>query len=186
MPLTRRHPETGERRLDLLRWGLMPSWTKTLKQARPINGRSETAATARMFKGALANRRCLVPANAFYEWKAMQDRKQPYAIARRDGAPLAFAGVWGWWKAPDGELVRTFAILTTAATPTMRQLHERMPVIFEPDAWSIWLDANSDPALDLMRPAAADVLRFWPVSPVVNSVRNNWAELLDRVTDPPE
>ncbi len=90
-----------------------------------------------MFKAALAARRCLVPADAFYEWKAMPDGKQPYAIARRDGAPLAFAGVWEWWKAPDGELVRTFAILTTSANATMRVLHERMPVILEPDAWSL-------------------------------------------------
>ncbi len=179
----RRHPETGERRLDLLRWGLMPSWTTSLKQARPINGRSETAATNGMFKAALAARRCLVPADAFYEWKAMPDGKQPYAIARRDGAPLAFAGVWEWWKAPDGELVRTFAILTTAANATMRVLHERMPVILEPDAWPLWLGDTGAP-IDLMRPAGDDVLHLWPVSRAVNSVRNNGAELLDRIDDP--
>ena len=132
--VVRRHPRTGERQLDLLRWGLIPSWTFTLKQARPINGRSETAATNGMFKAALASRRCLVPADAFYEWLVAPDGKQPYAIARRDGSPLAFAGLWEWWKAPDDELVRTFAILTTAANATMRQLHERMPVILELDA----------------------------------------------------
>ncbi len=142
----RRHPETGERRLDLLRWGLMPSWTTRPEAGRgPINGRSETAATNGMFKAALAARRCLVPADAFYEWQAMPDGKQPYAIARRDGAPLAFAGVWEWWKAPDGELVRTFAILTTAANATMRVLHERMPVILEPDAWPLWLGETGAP-----------------------------------------
>ena len=127
--VVRRHPKTGERRLDLLRWGLIPSWTIKLNQARPINGRSETAATNGMFKAALATRRCLVPADAFYEWKATADGKQPYAIARRDGTPLAFAGVWEWWKAPDGNLVRPFAILTTSANATMRQLHERMPIM---------------------------------------------------------
>ena len=116
--------------------GLIPSWTKDLKAARaqPINGRSETASTSGMFKTALAQRRCLVPADAFYEWEARPDGKQPYAIARRDGSPLAFAGLWEWWKAPDGSLLRTFAILTTSANTTMRQLHERMPVILEPDA----------------------------------------------------
>jgi putative SOS response-associated peptidase YedK len=128
----RRHPETGERRLDLLRWGLVPGWTKDLKTARqPINARSETAGTSGMFKGALASRRCLVPADAFYEWRALADGKQPYAIARSDGAPVTFAGIWEGWRAPDGEVVRTFAILTTSANGTMAQLHDRMPVILE-------------------------------------------------------
>ncbi len=91
--VVRRHPETGERRLDALRWGLVPHFTKDLKACkRPINARSETIASSGMFRGALAARRCLVPADAFYEWKAMADGKQPYAIARTDGAPLAFAG----------------------------------------------------------------------------------------------
>ena len=181
----RRHPETGERRLDLLRWGLIPSWTKDVKAARvqPINARSETAGTSSMFKDALAQRRCLVPADAFYEWEARPDGKQPYAIARQDGSPLAFAGVWERWKAPDGRPLRTFAILTTSANATMRQLHERMPVILEPDDWAAWLE-NAAQAMDLMRPAKKDVLRLWPVSRAVNSVRNNGADLLDRVDDP--
>ena len=106
----RRHPETGLRRLDLLRWGLMPSGTKSLKRPRPINARFETAATSGTFKVALAQRRCLVPADAFYEWRTLQDGKQPYAIARRDGSPIVFAGLWEWWKAPDSTLLRTFAI----------------------------------------------------------------------------
>ena len=124
--VVRRHPETGERRLDLLRWGLIPSWTKDLKAARaqPINARSETAATSGMFKAALATRRCLVPADAFYEWLTLPDGKQPYAIARQDGLPLAFAGLWEWWKAPDETLLRTFCILTTSANASMRVLHE--------------------------------------------------------------
>ena len=183
--VVRRHPERGERRLDLLRWGLIPFWTTDLKQARkPINARSETAATSGMFKAALAARRCLVPADAFYEWQVRPDGKQPYAIVRWDGSPLVFAAVWEWWKAPDGEVVRTFAILTTAANAAMRQLHDRMPVILEPKAWSTWLSGDSGPATDLMRPAGDNVLRLWPVSRAVNSVRNNGAELLDRVDDP--
>ena len=182
----RHHPETGERQLDLLRWGLIPSWTKDLKAARaqPINARSETAATSGMFKAALAQRRCLVPADAFYEWKSRPDGKQPYAIARRDGSPLAFAGLWEWWKAPDGSLLRTFTILTTSANTTMRQLHERMPVILEPNAWSVWLGQDGDSAADLMCPAGDNVLHLWPVSRAVNSVRNNGPELLGRVYDP--
>ncbi len=183
--VVRRHPETGERRLDLLRWGLIPSWTADLKAARkPINARSETAGASGMFKAALAARRCLVPVDAFYEWQARPDGKQPYAIARRDGTPLAFAGLWEGWRSPEGEVVRTFCILTTAANATMRQLHERMPVILEPDAWPAWLGEGGSDATALMRPANDDVLRLWPVSRAVNSVRNNGSELLDRVDDP--
>ncbi len=183
--VVRRHPETGERQLDLLRWGLIPFWTKGLKTARkPINARSETAGNSGMFKAALATRRCLVPVEAFYEWHTLQDGKQPYAIARQDGTPLAFAGIWEGWRSPDGEVLRTFAILTTRANATMAQLHERMPVILEPDTWSTWLAPQSDPALDLMHPASDDVLHLWPVLRAVNSVRNNGADLLDRVDDP--
>jgi len=181
----RRHPDTGERRLDLLRWGLVPHFTKDLKAARkPINARSETAAGSGMFRGALASRRCLVPADAFYEWKAMADGKQPYAIARWDGAPLAFAGLWEGWRDPSGEVMRTFAILTTSANVTMQQLHERMPVILEAPDWPAWLGEIEGDARALMRPAADDLLNLWPVSRAVNSVRNNGAELLDRIDDP--
>lgn len=183
--VVRRHPETGERHLDLLRWGLIPHFTKDLKAAKkPINARSETAGGSGMFRGALAQRRCLVPADAFYEWRAMTDGKQPYAIARRDGAPLAFAGIWEGWHGPGGETMRTFAILTTAANATMQQLHERMPVVLEPDAWPTWLGELEGDLSELMRPAAEHVLHLWPVSRAVNSVRNNGADLLDRIDDP--
>ncbi len=181
----RRHPESGERHLDLLRWGLVPHFTKDLKAARkPINARSETAASSGMFRGALASRRCLVPVDAFYEWKARPDGKQPYAIARRDGAQLAMAGIWEGWRAPDGEVMRTFAILTTAANATMSVLHERMPVILEPEAWPRWLGEVDGDATALMQPAPDDVLHLWPVSRAVNSVRNNGAGLLDPIDDP--
>jgi putative SOS response-associated peptidase YedK len=183
--VVRRHPETGDRHLDLLRWGLVPHFTKDLKAARrPINARSETAAGSGMFRGALGVRRCLVPADAFYEWKAMPDGKQPYAIARRDGLPLAFAGLWESWRSPDGDRLRTYTILTTAANETMSALHERMPVILEAADWPVWLGGTGGDPLALMRPAGADVLRLWPVSRAVNSVRNNGAELLDQVDDP--
>ena len=118
--VVRRHPDSGERHLDLLRWGLVPHLTKDLKAARkPINARSETAASSGMFRAALASRRCIVPADAFYEWRAMADGKQPYAIARQDGALLAFAGLWEGWQSPEGETLRTFVILTTSANGTM-------------------------------------------------------------------
>ena len=183
--VVRRHPESGERHLDLLRWGLMPYFTKDLKTApKPINARSETAATSGLFRGALKQRRCLVPADAFYEWRAMPDGKQPYAIARQDGAPLALAGIWESWREPDGEMLRTFAIMTTAANGTMQQLHDRMPVILEQEDWPAWLGETDGNPLALTRPAAEDVLKLWPVSRAVNSVRNNGVDLLDRIDDP--
>ncbi len=178
-------PETGERRLDALRWGLVPHFTKDLKACkRPINARSETIATSGMFRGALAARRCLVPADAFYEWKAVADGKQPYAIARTDGAPLAFAGLWEGWRDPAGEVLRTFTIATTAANEDMAGLHDRMPVILEPAAWPVWLGEDVGDFTALLRPAPAGTVRLWPVSRAVNNVRNNGSELLDQVDDP--
>jgi putative SOS response-associated peptidase YedK len=125
-----------------------------------------------------------VPADAFYEWRTLPDGKQPYAIARQDGAPVTFAGIWEGWRAPDGEVLRTFAILTTSANGTMSQLHERMPVILEPRDWPVWLGELEGDAPALMHPAADGVLHIWPVSRAVNSVRNNGADLLDRIDDP--
>ena len=183
--VVRRHPDSGERHLDLLRWGLVPHFTKDLKAARkPINARSETVASSGMFRSALAARRCIVPADAFYEWRAMADGKQPYAIARQDGAPLALAGLWEGWRSPEGETLRTFAILTTAANAAMAQLHERMPVVLEERDWPLWLGEAGEGWSGLMRPAANDVLRLWAVSRAVNSVRNNGPDLLDRIHDP--
>jgi len=137
----------------------VPHLTKDLKAARkPINARAETVASSGMFRGALAARRCLVPADAFYEWRPMADGKQPYAIARRDGQPMAFAGLWEGWRAPDGEVLRTYTIITTAANATMAQLHERMPVILEPADWSTWLGEDAGDPTSLLRPAADDVI----------------------------
>ena len=183
----RRHPETGDRHLDLLRWGRVPHFTKGLKTARkPINARAETLAGASMFRGALTQRRCLVAATAFYEWRADAEAggKQPYAIARTDGQPMAFAGLWEGWHPPNGEMLRTFAIITTVANATMRQLHDRMPVILEPDDWPVWLGEAAGDPISLLRPSAEGALRLWPVSRAVNSVRNDRPDLLDRIDDP--
>jgi putative SOS response-associated peptidase YedK len=183
--VVRRHPETGERRLDVLRWGLVPHFTKDLKACkRPINARAETAAGAPMFRGALAARRCLIPADAFYEWQALPDGKQPFAVARQDAAPLALAGLWEGWRDPAGEALRTFTILTTAANADMARLHTRMPVILEPADWPVWLGEAPGDHLALLRPALPGVLRLWRVSRAVNSVRNNGAALLDGIDHP--
>ena len=183
--VVRLHPETSEKQLDLLHWGLVPHFTKDLKAARkPINARSETAASSGMFRGALERRRCLVYADAFYEWRAMPDGKQPYAIARKDGASLAFARLWEGRRGPEGDTLRSFAILTTAANAMMQALHDRMPVILDEEQWPTWLGERAGDATSLMRPADDKLLHLWPVSRAVNNVRNNGPDLLDRIDDP--
>ncbi len=178
-PVVRRHPETGECHLDALTWGFIPAYTKTLKEARrPVNARSETVASSGMFRNAFARRRCIVPAAAFYEWHTGPQGKTPYAIARVDGDPLAFAGLWEGWRGPDGEIVRSFAILTTAANAQMSALHARMPAILEQAAWPGWLgETEADPA-SLLRPAPEGILKIWPVDKRVGNVRNDGPELL--------
>ncbi len=179
-PVVRRHPETGARHLDALTWGLVPSFTKDLKAARkPINARAETVGTSGMFKMALAKRRCLVPAAAFYEWQATPDGKVPYAIARGDGEPLAFAGLWEGWRSPDGTILRTFAIVTTQANEQMSVLHSRMPVILERADWSAWLGEQEGDPMTLLRPSQDGVLRIWPVDRRVGNVRNDGPDLLE-------
>lgn len=181
----RLNPDTRERSLDVLRWGLVPYFTKDLKKAqRPINARAESLASSAMFKAALARRRCIVPADAFYEWKTVQDGKQPYAIARADGTPLALAGLWEGWRDPSGEILRSFTIVTTKANAEMGRLHDRMPVILEEEDWRAWLGEVPRDPTELLRPAADGILRLWPVSRAVNSVRNNGPELLAPMGDP--
>jgi putative SOS response-associated peptidase YedK len=178
-PVVRLHPDTRSRHLDLLRWGLVPHWAKDPKSVRqPINARAETVATAPMFRDALERRRCLVPADVFYEWRATEAGKQPYAIARADGQPMVFAGLWEGWRGADGTVLRTFTIVTTNANPVLRPLHERMPVILEAADWSAWLgEITADPAA-LLHPSAAE-FRVWRVGTAVNNVRNDNAALLE-------
>jgi len=178
-PVVRLHPETHARHLDLLRWGLVPHWVKDPKATRqPINARSETAATTPMFRDALARRRCIVPIDAFYEWQAAEGKKVPYAICRADGDPFAMAGLWEGWRGPDGEVIRSFTILTTDANERLRPLHERMPVVLEKPDWPVWLGEQEGDYAALLKPSAAP-FRVWRVAPAVNNVRNDSASLLD-------
>ena len=153
-----------------------------LKEARrPVNARSETVATSGMFRNAFAKRRCIVPAAAFYEWQANPYGKIPHAIARVDGDPMAFAGIWEGWRSPEGDILRSFAILTTTANTEMSALHERMPVILEQADWPAWLDEEpGDPTL-LLRPAPEGILRIWPIDKRVGNVRNDGPELLEPI-----
>jgi putative SOS response-associated peptidase YedK len=181
-PAVRLRP-SGERHLDVLKWGLVPYFTKDLRKARkPINARSETVATSGMFRAAFAKRRCLVPAAAYYEWRDDPEGKVPFAIARVDGDPVAFGGIWEEWRSPDGETLRTFATITTNANQQLSAIQDRMPVIIEAEDWPLWLgEAQGDPAT-LLQPAAEDVLRVWPVGKAVGKVKNDGPELLEPAT----
>jgi putative SOS response-associated peptidase YedK len=180
-PVVRRHPDTGERRIDLLHWGLVPKFTKDLATARkPINARSETAADSPMFRDALTRRRCLVPADAFYEWVPEGKTKQPFAVERSDGHPMALAGIWEGWRAPDGSILRSFTILTTQACAALASLHERMAVVLEPQDWPVWLGETQGDPMALLRPSQT-AFRIWKIGPRVGNVRNNDAALLDEV-----
>ena len=180
-PVVRLHPESRARHLDLLRWGLVPHWAKDPKSVRqPINARAETLATSSMFRDALERRRCLVPADVFYEWQAIDGAKLPFAVARADGDPMVFAGLWEGWRGPDGSVIRSFTIVTTNANALLRPIHERMPVILERADWPSWLGEKEGDPSALLRPSAAE-LRVWRIGTAVNSVRNDNAALLEAV-----
>ena len=181
--VVRFNPETGERSLDPLRWGLIPSWAKDRKiGVSAINARSETLAGKPLFRDAFKKRRCVVPADGFYEWKAGAGGKQPYAVARADGRPMPFAGLWERWRDPQsGEIVRSFTIVTTRANERLAELHERMPVILDEAAIAKWLGeapTGADDLTSLLRPCPAERLRLWPVDPRVNNVRNEDGDLI--------
>jgi putative SOS response-associated peptidase YedK len=170
--------ETGGRRhLELLRWGLIPAWADDPAiGSRLINARAETAPEKPSFRSAFKNRRCLVVADGFYEWKREADGKQPYYVRMERGRPFAFAGLWESWTAPDGEEVRSCAIITTEANRLMAPIHNRMPVILPPDHYSPWLDEDlreAEPLRELLRPYERDDLEAYAVSRHVNRPAND-------------
>ena len=175
------------RRMGLLRWGLVPSWAKDPAMgSRLINARSETVATKPAFRSAFARRRCLVPADGFFEWKkgdgsqGKSAPKTPYWIHPADGSFMAFAGLWERWEAPEGDLLHTYTILTTPASPAIHHIHPRMPVILPQGAWAPWLDSSTDHEVlgSLLNPPEGEVLRAHPVSTLVNSPRNDLPECI--------
>jgi len=186
--VVRRHPDTGARHLDVLRWGLVPRWAKDAAgAARLINARSDGIGEKPSFRDAFAKRRCLIPADGFFEWRA-DEAKQPYAVAMTSGAPMALAGLWEGWKAPDGSWLKTFCIITTEANAKQALVHHRMPVILRPEDWPAWLGEAGDVA-GLLRPCPADILAAWPVGRRVGKVAENDAALLLRdpsAQPPPE
>jgi len=174
------------RRIELQRWGLVPSWSKsvTTAGARYINARAETVATSPAFRASFLRRRCIIPADGFYEWLRDGRRKQPFLIHTEDDAPLAFAGLWAPWRDPaSGQWLLSAAVVTTTANATVSQLHNRMPVILdlESDAWRLWLDPQMrDEGLlqSLLEPAPDSLLELRAVSSLVNNANNEGPELL--------
>jgi putative SOS response-associated peptidase YedK len=183
-PVVRLSRDTGMREIVLMRWGLIPYWSKDTKIGyATINAKAETVATAPAFREAFRRRHCLVPADAFYEWQKLDSkRKQPFAIALNNRVPYAFAGLWDRWKHPSTrESLESFSIITTDANQVVSPLHNRMPVILERKDYERWLGAGdpAQPPLDLLRPFPAEQMIAWKVDRAVGNVRNDTAQLLE-------
>lgn len=177
IPIIRQHPKEPVRELSLMRWGLIPSWAKAPSgAARMINARSKTASSKPAFRDSLKSRRCLIPADGFYEWARTGKSKQPYCFEVNDGELFAFAGLWDRWKDPSGNWIKTCSILTTTPNAVTSPVHDRMPVILEPDSYDLWLDpgmSDGSAATDLLKPYDARSMRCYPVSSRVNHAGND-------------
>jgi len=167
------------RQLRVLRWGLVPSWAKDPKGgARMINARMESVREKPAFRKAYASRRCLIPADGYYEWQVEGAGKQPWFLTNRTREPLAMAGLYEHWKSPDGDWLSTCTVLTTSAPDELGEIHDRTPLIVPRDRWAHWLDpAVTDPD-ELLIPGVPGVLDAWPVAKEVGNVRNNGPELV--------
>jgi len=197
--------ERDDRRyLSKVRWGLVPSWAKDPSIGdRMINARAETLLTKNAYKRPFAKKRCLIPADGFYEWRVVapprtpkgRPKKQPVFIHRRDGEPMAFAGLWDVWKVPEGVdeppgtrdgWLRTCVIITGEPNELLAPIHDRMPVLLPESAWEAWLDPDNDDVEQLKRllvPAPSDELELWPVSTVVNNADNKGREVIRPVEE---
>jgi putative SOS response-associated peptidase YedK len=186
VPVIRRYGD-GQNHLDFLHWGLIPPWAldKSIG-SRLINARSETVTEMPSFRQAIRYRRCLVLASSFYEWQQEGKAKQPWLIRLKDGAPMVFAGLWETWKSAEGEVVESCAILTTASNRLVAPLHDRMPVVLTMDEYRTWLErTTTDPTSlkKMFQPYPADLMVMYPVSPLVNKVRNDSADLIESLQD---
>jgi putative SOS response-associated peptidase YedK len=184
-PVVRVGRESGGRELVRMRWGFVPYWAKDTKIAySTINARAETLETSSVFREALKRRRCLIPADAFYEWKKLDAKnKQPYAIAMKDDRLFAFAGLWERWKDKvSGQALETYTIITTDPNELMEPFHDRMPAILAPGDYARWLGTGSGDELrlpvDLLRPFPAEEMKVWMVGKEVGNARNNSPALL--------
>jgi putative SOS response-associated peptidase YedK len=171
----------AERTMEMMRWGLVPSWSKGGPGFGPlmINARSETVAEKPAYRSAFRDRRCLIPADGFYEWRKEADGKQPFRFTMVDGAPFVFAGLWERWKRPDGTDLRSFTIIVTTANPLVSPIHDRMPVILDDDAATVWLTGGNGKDLKaLLAPFPAERMTATAVSRRVNSPKNDDPEVI--------
>jgi putative SOS response-associated peptidase YedK len=177
------------RRASLCRWGLIPYWADDASVGnRMINARSETASEKPAYREAWRRRRCLVPADGFYEWKREGRHRQPWYFSHPTGEPLAFAGLWDRWAGGEAP-VESYTVLTTAANPEVAAVHDRMPVILPASAWARWLstaEEGSESLLELLRPLPAGSLAAWPVSPYVNNPANEGSRCIEAVEATPD
>ena len=189
-PVVRLNRDTGEREIVMMRWGLVPYWSKDEKiGARTINAKAETITAAPAFREAMKYRRCLVPADAFYEWQKLDTKnKQPFAIAMRDGQPYALAGLWERWKERNaGTELLTFCVITTDPNEVVEPLHDRMPVIIPEKDYDRWLKADFErPPVDLLRPFDAEKMMAWKVGRDVGNANNDRPELMDPMKEQEE
>ncbi|HET6518666.1 MAG TPA: SOS response-associated peptidase [Geminicoccaceae bacterium] len=180
-PVIRRWAAAGGRELAILRWGLVPAWSEGPDgRFSMINARAETVATKPAYRAAFRQRRCLVPADGFYEWQKRDGRKQPYFIRLRSGEPMAFAGLWERWTSHTGQdAIESFTIVVTDANELVRPIHDRMPVILAPEDYDRWLDPGVPDGRALLRPCPPAWLEAYPVGTRVNSPGTNDARLLE-------
>ena len=182
IPVIRQNP-AGRREMVLVRWGLIPSWSKGPdSRFSMINARVETVAQKPAYRTAFRYRRCLIPADGFYEWRAADNAKQPYVLRPRDGVPLAFAGLWEHWQDANGNELESCTILVRAANEQVKTVHERMPVIMTPNSFDLWLNIHAQkpqPLETLLAVQQAPELEIYPVSRAVNSPKSDAASLLE-------
>jgi putative SOS response-associated peptidase YedK len=175
----------GKRQFALVRWGLLPSWVKDPKTfTLLINARGESVVEKPAFRAAMKRRRCLIPADGFYEWQAAGARKRPFYVHAKLGAPLAFAGLWETWTGPNGEELETATIVTTRANRLLAAIHDRMPVIVPPQGFELWLDSahvDATTAAALIAPAPEGLLETYEISTAVNRTANDNPKLLEPV-----
>jgi putative SOS response-associated peptidase YedK len=176
VPVIRQNPKEPVRELSLMRWGLIPSWAKDSSVAAQINARSETASVKPAFRDSLKSRRCLIPADGFYEWQRTGKAKQPYCFEVNDGELFAFAGIWDRWKDSNGTVLETCSLLTTTPNAVTAAVHDRMPAILDPDNYDLWLDPGMRDfrmVSEMLKPYDARQMRSYPVSTRINYVTND-------------
>ncbi len=179
--------EKGCRTFAMARWGLIPSWAKDIKISySTINARAETVAEKPVFRSAFQRRRCLIPADGFFEWQEIANSKikQPWYISLKSQEPMALAGLWEYWQGKDGSEIESCTIIVTSCNELMQPIHDRMPVILSPETWDTWLDTantNKQGLQTLLTQYPDEEMTAWPVSTVVNSPRHNGGECISRI-----